>query len=137
GNGGHEVIIHPRAAHGVMDGGIDAHRRAIGVFPRDFLVHVEEVAVTLADNGLAQPLDRIGKIKVHSEPAWADAAASVADFFGSAGRNVARRKVSKARVFAFQIVITVVFRNGSGRFGAIFFAFWHPDAAIVAERFGH
>ena len=37
----HQIVIHPRPTHRVMDSGIDAHRCAIGIFAGDLLVHVE------------------------------------------------------------------------------------------------
>ena len=45
GDGAHQVVVHPQAAHRVVDGGVDAHRHLVRVLAGDPLVHVEQVAV--------------------------------------------------------------------------------------------
>ena len=52
GNGAHEVVVHPEPAHGVVDGGVDSHRRPIGILVGDSLVHLEQVAVAVPNGGL-------------------------------------------------------------------------------------
>ena len=59
----HQVVVHPQAAHGVVDGGIDAHRHLVGIFAGDALVHVEQVAVALLDDVLAEALDGVAEIE--------------------------------------------------------------------------
>ncbi len=49
GDGRHQVVIHPQAAHGVVNRGINAHGDLIRIFAGDALVHFEEVAVALFD----------------------------------------------------------------------------------------
>ena len=58
----HQMVVDPQAPHGVVHGGIDPHRHLVGVFARDPLVHVEQVAVAGGDGGLALGGDRIAKI---------------------------------------------------------------------------
>ncbi len=61
GDGALQVVIDPEAAHGVVDGGIDAHGNLVGVLVGDALVHVKEIAVALADGLLAQAPDGVGR----------------------------------------------------------------------------
>ena len=137
GNVAHQIVIHPEAAHRVMDRGINPHRRLVGIFAGDLFVHVEEVAVALADRVFAEARDRVREIEINAAPAGADAAAFVADFLGAAGGDVARGEVAVARVFALQIIIAVAFRDFARRLAAIFLPLRHPDAAVVAERLRH
>ena len=58
----HEVVVHPQAAHRVMDRRVNAHRRLVGVLVRDFLIHREQVAVTLAHLALAEALNGGGEV---------------------------------------------------------------------------
>ena len=120
-----------------MDRGINAHRRVVGIFAGDLFVHVEEIAVAFANGVFAQALDRVREIEIDAAPARADAAAFIAHFLGAAGRNVARSEVAEARIFAFQIIIALGFRDFVRRLGAILLPFRHPDAAVVAERLRH
>ena len=59
GDGAHQVVIHPEAAHGVVEGRIDHHGRFIGILGHDLFIHLEEIAVFGFDLGLAQALDGI------------------------------------------------------------------------------
>ena len=47
GDGAHQVVVHPEAAHRVVDGRIDAHRHLVRILAGDALVHFEQVAVAL------------------------------------------------------------------------------------------
>ena len=77
-----EVVVHPEPAHGVMHCGIDAHRHLIGVFGRDLVIHVEEIAVALANGLFALAFDGVGEIQIHAESTGPDAAAVIAGFLG-------------------------------------------------------
>ena len=68
GNRAHQVVIHPQAAHRVVDGRIDAHRHLVRILVGDALVHVEQVAVALAMTLRAQPFDRVRKIEINAQP---------------------------------------------------------------------
>ena len=57
----HQVVIHPQAAHRVVDGGVDAHRRLVRIFVGDLLIHLEEVAVLFLDDVDAEARDRVRK----------------------------------------------------------------------------
>ena len=60
-----ELIVNPDTAHGVVAGGEDHHRGLVGVVIRDHLIHVEEVAVTVAYNILAKTLDGILEVEIY------------------------------------------------------------------------
>src|SRR5947209_5158674 len=120
-----------------MHGGIDAHRGAIGILACNFLIHVEEVAVPLANDGFTEALNCLGEIEVNTESTRADPTSLVAYFLGGPGGNVARSQIAKGWIFAFQKIIAILRRDRSRRFGTIFLAFRSPDAAIVAQGLGH
>src|SRR5262245_14281131 len=109
-----------------MDCGINTHRDRIGVFSSDFLIHVEQISVSFPDYVNPQALYRVRKIEVGPQASWSHPAPLVTNFFGSTRGNVARGKIAKAWVFAFQIIIAVLFGNRSGRFEASLFGFRHP-----------
>ena len=111
GDGGHQFVIHPEPAHGVVDRGIDAHRHAIRIFARDALVHLEQISVALLDRMPAQPLDRSGKIEIHAQAARTHTAAFVADRLGVARGHVARHQITETRIAALQIIIALRLRE--------------------------
>ena len=79
---------------------INAHWRLVGVFARDFFIHVEQVAIALANFILAETFDGVGEIEVNAEAARTDAAPLVAHFLGRARGDVARREIAEARILA-------------------------------------
>ena len=85
----------------------DAHRLLVAVLARDALIHVKEVAVAFLDLVRAEPLDGIREIEIDTEPTRANAPAFVAHFLRGAARNIARREIAEARVFAFEDVIAI------------------------------
>ena len=107
GDGAHQVVVHPEAAHGVVDGGVDPHRRLVRVFAGDAVVHVEEVAVALTDRGLAQAPGRVREVQIDSQAARPDAATGVAGFLGRPRRNVTRGEVAVRRILPLQVVVAV------------------------------
>src|ERR1035438_7015491 len=117
-----------------MHRGIDAHRHLVAVLAGDLLVHVEQVAIPLADNAFAQPLDGIRKVEIDAELARADTAAGITGFFGRARGDVPGREIAVARIFPFEIVVAVRLRNRAGRLAAILLALRHPDAARSEEH---
>ncbi len=62
----HQVVVDPEPTHRVVDGGVDAHRHLVRVLVGDALVHLEQVAVALLDDVLAEALDRLGEVEVHA-----------------------------------------------------------------------
>ena len=44
-DGGHEFVVHPDSAHGIVDGGENLHGGFVGALVGDLFVHVEEVTV--------------------------------------------------------------------------------------------
>src|SRR5579864_4318022 len=136
GDGAHQVVIHPESAHGVVDGRIDAHRDLVGILVGDALVHLEEVAVALANHIDAEAADGIGEIQVDAESGFADAAAFVADGLGIARSDVAGDQVAEAGIAALEIIIAIAFGYLAGR-AFVARLFRHPDTAVVAQRFAH
>ena len=100
GDGAHQVVVDPQAAHRVVNRRIDPHGDFVGIFVGDALIHVEEVAVAFFDRFAAEPPDRIGEVEINAEAALADAAAFVADVLGVAGSDVARNQIAEARIAA-------------------------------------
>ena len=47
GDGGLKLVVDPKAAHGVVDGGVDHHGLMVGVGVDYLLIHLEEVAIFL------------------------------------------------------------------------------------------
>ncbi len=76
-----QVVVHPQAAHGVVDGGVNPHGNLVGVLIGDALVHVEQVVVAIADGLLAQPPNGVGKVKIDPQPGVAYTTAFVAHSF--------------------------------------------------------
>ena len=64
-----------------MDRRINSHRRFVGIFVRDIQVHVEQVAVPFPNSAFPEPANRVGEIKINSQPARANAAAFIANLF--------------------------------------------------------
>ena len=133
----HQIIINPEPAHGIVDCRVNSHRQFIGVFTSYLFVNFEQISVAFPDRSFAEPLDCVGKIEINAAPAWANAAAFVANFFGCARRNIPRRKIAVTGIFSLEIIIALVFGDFVRRFAVIFLAFGDPDASIIAERFGH
>src|SRR6185369_851963 len=127
----------PRAAHRVMHGWEDAHRRLIGIFTGDALIHVEQIAVTLANAILAEAADGFAEIEINAEPAGSDAASFIAHFLGGTRGNVARGEVAEAGILALEKIIAIRIRNRRRCFREILLLFRHPDAAVVPQRLGH
>ena len=144
GDVGLEVVVHPEAAHGVVDGGEDHHGGLVGVFSGDAFVHVEEVAVAFADFAFAEAVDGVAEVEIDAEAgAGGDAALVVAGFLGGAGGDVAGGEVAEAGVFAFEVVVAVGFGDVAGLefaahdAGGEFACPGCPDASVVAQGFGH
>ena len=143
GDVGHQVVVHPEAAHRVVHGGVDLHRLLVGILAGDLVIHLEQVAVAGADRGLAEAVGRVAEVEEHPEAGLGHAESGVADFLGGAGRDVARGKVAERGIFALEEVVAVVFLDVGGLelagadLGGDFGGLRHPDAAVVAERLGH
>ena len=116
---------------------INPHRRFVGVFCRNFLVHIEKISVALANGIFAQTRDGVGKIEINPASPRSDTTAFVAHFLGRARSDVARREISEAWIFSLKIIIAVRIRNIVRRFGAIFSPLRHPNASVIAQRFRH
>ena len=82
GDGGHEVVVDPQSAHRVVGGGIDPHGVLVRVLAGDALVHLEEVAVALTDDVLAEAANGICEVQVDAIVEWADAVTLVDESLG-------------------------------------------------------
>ena len=111
----HQVVVHPQAAHRVVDGGVDAHRRLVRILVGDLLVHLEEVAVLLLDDLDAEAGDGVPEIEIDGQPGLADATALVADLLDVARGDVARDEIAEARILPFEEVVALVLGNLFGR----------------------
>ncbi len=136
GNGGHQVVVHPQPAHGVVNRGVDAHRHLVGVLIGDALVHLKQVAVTLANLCLAEPADGVRKVQINTLAARPDSAPFVAHLLRGTRGNIAWRKIAEAWVLALEIVVALIFWNLSRR-TRVASLFRHPDAPIIAQGFRH
>ncbi|MEY5014104.1 MAG: hypothetical protein RIS92_462 [Verrucomicrobiota bacterium] len=81
GDVGHEVVVHPETSHRVVHGGVDAHRSFVGIFSGDLVVHVEQIAIALANLVFAQAFDGICEVEVNPEAAGTNSAPVVARLF--------------------------------------------------------
>ena len=132
----HQVVIHPQAAHGIVDGGIDHHGRGIRIFIGDAVVHLEEVAVLRLDVVASEALNGLGEVEIDRLAGGSDAAPLVAHLLGVARREVARNQVAEAGIFPLEIVIALRFGNLVGG-PLVARSLRHPDASVVAQAFGH
>ncbi len=135
-DGAHQVVVHPQAAHRVVDGRVDPHRHLVRILVGDLLVHLEEVAVARAHGVLADPADRVGEIQVDGQLRLADAAALVADRLGGARRDVAGHQVAEARVAPLEVVVALGFGDLLRR-PLVAAGLRHPDAPVVAQALAH
>ena len=143
GNGGHQVVIHPDAAHGIVYGRINHHRLLVRVHVGNLFVHLEQVAVAGLDDILAEPFDSGLEVEEYGEPRFVHAETGIATLLGGTGSHVAGNEVTERRIPAFEVVIPVLLRDFGSlfEFGAellhILLLLGYPDAAVVAERLRH
>ena len=132
----HQLVVNPESSHRVMGGGIDAHRRAIGIVAADPLVHGHQVAVAGGDDITAFAADRVGEIQVHRTSARTDAVTGVAEFPGAAGGDIPGGHVAVGGIHPLEEVIPLLLRDvcrGSVVSGLL----RQPDATVVAQAFAH
>ena len=63
-NGGHQFVVHPQSAHGVVRCRINTHWCLVRIFTRDALIHLEQVAVTLLHYFTTQAINCRREVKV-------------------------------------------------------------------------
>src|SRR5258706_9875223 len=115
-----------------MDRGINAHRYFVCVLPGNFLVHVEEVAVFLADLRLAHTANGIGEIEIDALAAWSDAAAFVANFLCGTRGNIAGHEIAETWVTPLEVIIAI-FLGDLARGARVTFFLGDPHAAVIAQ----
>src|ERR1700682_6162730 len=119
-----------------MDSGINPHRHFVRILVSDALVHLEEVAVALLDNAIAQTLDRVGKIQIDAESSLTHTSTLVTNFLGCAGCNVARREVAEAGILPLEKVVALRIRDLP--WIALVPGFpGYPDSPVIPQRFAH
>src|SRR5262249_17495503 len=132
----HQVVIHPQATHRVVDGWVDSHWNFVWILAGDAFIHVEEIAISLADALLAETVDGVGEVEVNAQAAFADSAAIIAHSLRVARRYVTRNEIAEAGILSFEIVIPRVFRDPVRR-SRITFLFRNPNPAVIPKRFAH
>ena len=137
GDVGHQVVVHPEAAHRVVHGGVDAHRRLVPALGGDLVVNVEEITVALAHPVFTEAANRVREIQIHAETGLAGAAALVTHALGGARGDVARGEIAEAGIHPLEIVVAVSLGDAVRVLAGILFLLRRPDAAVVAERFRH
>ncbi|CAB4940601.1 unannotated protein [freshwater metagenome] len=135
-HGGHEVVVNPQATHRVMAGGVDAHRDLHGVLVGDALVHVEEVAVTLEDGVVTEPVDRLAEVEEDAVLERANATTLITHNLGGTRGDVTGSEVAVGRVLTLEVVVAVFFRDLIGR-TVVVELLGHPDATVVTQRLRH
>jgi hypothetical protein len=120
-----------------MHGRVDAHRHLVRILRRDALVHLEQVAVALADPVLAEALDRVGEVEIHAAATRSNAATVVARFLGRARRDIARREIAEAGVLPLEVVVAIGLGDVAGRLADVFLPLRHPHPPVVAQRLRH
>ena len=136
GDVGHQVVVHPQAAHGVVGSRIDAHRHRVRIFAGDLLVHLEKVSIALFDGLPAQPLNSVLEVEVDAVLLRPHAPPRVYHRLGVAGGDVSGHQVAEARVLDLQEVVPLALRNLVRR-ARVPRILRHPDAAVVAQRLAH
>ena len=137
GDGAHQVVVHPQAAHRVVRRRIDPHGGRVGSSAVISSIHVEEVAVAVAHHVPAQALDGIARSPGKPRSPWRrrPVPSSQTDI-GLAGGDVARHEVaegwgrcargsSRARP------------PGCRRPALVALLLGHPDPAVVAKALAH
>ncbi len=149
-----ELIVYPDTTHSIVDSREDHHRvivfHAINflseltrIYVGDFLIHVEEVAVALANHVDAKAVDSLREVEEYCKSGIIDTITLVTTLLGSTRRYVAGYEVAECRVTTLEIVVALVFRDittldlTSLEFLGVFDILGHPDAAVVTERLRH
>ena len=136
GHRSHQVVVHPEAAHRVVDGRVDTHGLLVRILTGDPVVHVEQVPVLGRDGFQAVTGDGRREVQVHAILQRADAAPFVTHCLSVAGRYVSGHQVAEGRVLTLQVVVALDFRDVTRRPGVVERR-GDPDPAVIAERLGH
>jgi len=92
-----QLVVDPEAAHGVVHGGVDAHRDLVGILVGDALNMSKRFAVALRDRVDAEAADGVAEVKVDAEAGFGRRRALVAYGFKSWARgDVAGDEVAEA-----------------------------------------
>ena len=143
GNGCLEIVIDPDSTHRIVDCGIYHHRFLPRGRSRDFLIHVEEVAVTLCHSLMTETVDCLGEIEEYRFSGFIYTESGITTLLCSTGSHVTGYKVSECGVTALEIVVAILFRY-LGCLDFVFAEFLHileflgnPNTSVVTETFAH
>ena len=151
---GLQLIVNPDTTHRVVDSRIDHHGIVVllaidlvGQFTRidigDLLVHVEEVAIALANHVDTQAVDGLAEVEEHGLASVVDTVTLVATLLGGAASHVARHEVTEGGITALQIIVAVLLRNvttldlASLQFLGVLDVLGHPDTTVITQRLAH
>ena len=81
---GLELIVYPKATHGIVDSREDHHRVVVRIHVGNLLVHVEEVAITLVYHVAAETVESLREVEEHGQASVVDAIALVGTLLGCA-----------------------------------------------------
>ena len=132
----HQVVVNPEATHRVVHGGVDAHGDLVRVLVGDALVHLDEVAVALLDDVLAEPADRVREVEVDAVLQRSDTPACVDLALDRAGGDVAGDEVAERGIAMLEEVVALGLGNLVGGARVIGLR-RHPHATVVAKRLAH
>ena len=94
----HQVVIHPQAAHRVVNRRIDSHWNFVRILARNPFVHIEQISIPLTDTLFAETFDGVGKVEVNAETAFPDALAFVAYSLCIARCHITRYQIPEAGI---------------------------------------
>ena len=77
----------------------------VGIFPGDPLIHIEEVAVALADHVNPLLVDHVGEIQIDTISPWTNSVPLVAHGLHGTRSDISWCKIAKTRVPAFQKIV--------------------------------
>ena len=112
---GRALVVHPQAAHRVVDGREDLHRHVARVDALEFLVDFQDAA-QLAVELVAR---NVRQVEIHAQPVLLDAQPLVdADVEDLARGDVARHEVAVLRIALFEEVVPLALGNRRGSRGS-------------------
>ena len=148
---GLQLIVNPNTTHRIVDSRVNHHWLIVlhtidfvseiaRINISDFLIHIEEVAITLLHSIKTQAVDTLGKVEEYSQTCVIYAKALITTLLSCTASNITRNEVTECRIATLQIVVTVffwdfpTFLSSSLQSLSIFNLLWNPDTSIVTER---
>src|SRR5699024_1502118 len=135
-NGSHLIEVGPQTTHREVASRCNTHWGFVCRLTNCFLIHLNEVGVTLTDGVFTQTLDGVAEVKVNRVLQWTNAVAGIDLLRNSTGCNVTGNEVAERRVAALQEVVALFIRNGI-RLAVVALLLWRQGAAVLAQRLRH